>query len=492
MAYGTYTALDVKNNRISIEEVPCLEERQHLGVKYHCESCGGELIAKTGSVMIHHFAHKNRDNCDSWSQPMSEWHRKHQEAFPKEFREVIIRENNEWHRADILLPPVKPGGATVIEFQHSPISVDEFAKRNRFYTANDRSIWWVFDWHEKYYDTRMTTRWGRRLDPDDIRTGMVYFLEFERKLASWTDGADAAGVKVALQLSCGDRDLLFIVSEFGYDTATGTFIETDKWRESIMGDWHSSCEAVFDKTAAGADTETVYGAPGDVVDIPAAPDSYRWMLKNNPYQRRTVTLTYHPIHFRLSPLPKPKTQPSRKEKTANTALPAKLKTPAAVPTIRNWDFSSADAFDACKGYCIYLPKPSASDGVFHLPVNNRNETVVPKAYYISQTTCDAPDKNLPCRAVAELARSGEVVGKIAIVLFDGEDGTEGLEKVYDESPGMSLLAVDVSGYKGPFDKRTGLLRFVDYALARNIIGGPQANGYRQWLYNDSVRRKQDR
>ena len=491
MAYGRYTALDENNNRISIEEVPCLKERRRLGLKYHCESCGSELIARTGSVMIHHFAHKNREDCDSWSQPMSEWHRKHQEAFPKEFREVVLQENNEWHRADILLPPAEANGATVIEFQHSPISVDEFAKRNRFYTANDRNIWWVFDWREKSYDIRKTNPWGYMIDPDDIKTGMIHFLEFERKLVSWTDEADASGVKVALQLSCGDRDLLFIVSEFGYNTATGTFIETDKWRASIMGDWHTSCKAVFDKSASGAGIENIYGAPGDIVDMPMAPDGYKWMLSDKTYQRSTVTLTYHPIRFDLSLLPKPNPQPLEKENSTNDTLSPESKVPDAMPMIRDWNFASTDVFEACKEYCIYLPKPSSSDAVFHLPVVGNNSSVVPNPYYISKAIFDSSDRTLPSLAVAELAKSGSVIGKIAIVLFDSEDKVAGLEKIHNEVPDMSLLAVDVSGYNGPFDKKTGLLRFVDFALGRDIIGGPQANAYRQWLYNDSVRRKQN-
>ena len=57
-----------------------------------------------------------------------------------------MRNENEIHRADVFI------NNTVIEFQHSPISVKEFDERNQFYTRNGHTLVWLFDWTEQYGD----------------------------------------------------------------------------------------------------------------------------------------------------------------------------------------------------------------------------------------------------------------------------------------------------------------------------------------------------
>ncbi len=66
-----------------------------------------------------------------------------QELFPPESLEVRFKDNNtgELHIADVYLEPSK----TVIEFQHCPISAEEFRARTLFHTNNGRRIVWVFD-----------------------------------------------------------------------------------------------------------------------------------------------------------------------------------------------------------------------------------------------------------------------------------------------------------------------------------------------------------
>ena len=70
---------------------------------------------------------------------MSEWHRAWQNCFPKECREVVVQSDGVKHIADVLI------NKTVIEFQHSPITAEEIAKRNRFYTECGYKVVWVFD-----------------------------------------------------------------------------------------------------------------------------------------------------------------------------------------------------------------------------------------------------------------------------------------------------------------------------------------------------------
>lgn len=109
--------------------------------KYFCPVCGESLTIRAADSLAvkMHFAHKRGTQCDDWKHDMSEWHYNWQQRFPKEFREVVIENNGEKHRADILI------GNTVIEFQHSPITGEEINKRNQFYTSCGHSVFWVFD-----------------------------------------------------------------------------------------------------------------------------------------------------------------------------------------------------------------------------------------------------------------------------------------------------------------------------------------------------------
>ena len=126
-------AHDTFGNRVSIDETK-------NGKEYFCPLCGERVICKKGKIKRHHFSHTPNSHCHDWGD-MSDWHREWQEMFPKDYREVVIKDENEMHRADILVPSKK----VVIEFQHSPIDNDQFNRRNRFYTNLGYTLVWVFD-----------------------------------------------------------------------------------------------------------------------------------------------------------------------------------------------------------------------------------------------------------------------------------------------------------------------------------------------------------
>jgi hypothetical protein len=141
-SHGIYFAVDADGNRVSIDEAV-----RH-GKGYFCELCHSRLNPRKGEVRIHHYAHAKGKSCDPWAQPMSEWHRKWQKCFPKESREIILVKNGEVHRADVYLETAR----TVIEFQHSPLSYEDFIERNDFYTADGRSVIWLFDVSKAFKD----------------------------------------------------------------------------------------------------------------------------------------------------------------------------------------------------------------------------------------------------------------------------------------------------------------------------------------------------
>ncbi len=72
---------------------------------------------------------------------MSEWHIAWQELFPVEQREVVVKGEGKWLRADVLREQQRE----VIEFQHTVINRETFIKRNEFYTSLKYKIIWLFD-----------------------------------------------------------------------------------------------------------------------------------------------------------------------------------------------------------------------------------------------------------------------------------------------------------------------------------------------------------
>jgi len=105
------------------------------GAKGVCPCCGSELVARCGEIKVHHWAHKKKCD-DHWWENETEWHRNWKNKFPKEWQEIIQRdESGEKHIAD-----VKTGSGWTIEFQHSPISKEERDSRDYFY---NKLIWIV-------------------------------------------------------------------------------------------------------------------------------------------------------------------------------------------------------------------------------------------------------------------------------------------------------------------------------------------------------------
>lgn len=182
-----FVAVDDNGKRVYIDKIIYGDYKNQ---KFFCPSCGGELIVKNGSINIPHFAHKSLEDCDTFSEDMSPWHRHWQSLFPEECREVVIELNiyevdyasakkrftsfrdgyeqldmmddwfNTWsyrvnsgdkgklltikHRADVCY------NNYVIEFQHSHISATEFNERNWFYNAAGYKVIWIFDFIEEF------------------------------------------------------------------------------------------------------------------------------------------------------------------------------------------------------------------------------------------------------------------------------------------------------------------------------------------------------
>jgi hypothetical protein len=113
------------------------EKSGQIGI---CPGCNGEVRAKCGEIVSWHWAHISAD-CDLWSEPETEWHRKWKGYFPADWQEVTKPP----HRADV----AGPNG--VLEIQRSGISPEEIREREQFYgrmawLLNGHDFWENLEW----------------------------------------------------------------------------------------------------------------------------------------------------------------------------------------------------------------------------------------------------------------------------------------------------------------------------------------------------------
>lgn len=103
-----------------------------------CPVCGEVVIAKCGKVKVNHWAHRAKTECDRWWETETAWHRMWKDYFPKEWQEVVMRdeETGEKHIAD-----VHTEHGITIEFQHSFIKDEERGSREKFY----KNLLWIVD-----------------------------------------------------------------------------------------------------------------------------------------------------------------------------------------------------------------------------------------------------------------------------------------------------------------------------------------------------------
>jgi len=121
------------------------------GERAVCPNCGNQVIAVMPVENINHWRHKGKD-CDPWSEPEGEWHLGWKERFNPEWTEVSMEDTQtgERHRADVFCPLGKQGG-TVVELQHSPISLEEQLSREKFYSEGRRFFWLLHIHSEKTF-----------------------------------------------------------------------------------------------------------------------------------------------------------------------------------------------------------------------------------------------------------------------------------------------------------------------------------------------------
>ena len=217
-------ALDSGNARVFIDDTKSRCD-------YFCPVCGAPLIVRKGEVRRHHFAHKRDCSCtDSWdgTYDMSEWHFGWQEKFPEQNREICLSLGSVRHRADILV------SKTVIEFQKSQLSKDQFDNRNVFYHGLGCKVVWLFDLRDVFEDGAMSYEaHGRNL---------LFDWKNPKKAFNAYDVGEG-NVDLFLQIGDGDDECIVRVlqqSESGFEEFLSTglmskkdFLEWVGFREGV-------------------------------------------------------------------------------------------------------------------------------------------------------------------------------------------------------------------------------------------------------------------
>lgn len=98
-----------------------------------CVDCGREMIAKTGEVVTHHWAHRHAADAGCGAGE-TDWHLSWKARCTELARVEVTRGQR---RADVLTPY-----GWAVEFQHSPLTPTEVGRRE---TDWGRNMIWVFD-----------------------------------------------------------------------------------------------------------------------------------------------------------------------------------------------------------------------------------------------------------------------------------------------------------------------------------------------------------
>lgn len=115
------------------------------GTSATCPTCTCRVRSKCGQIVTWHWAHQASLDCDSWSEPDTDWHRSWQNIVPIHRREVVMGN----HRADIVATD-----GTVIELQHSHLPPAQIQAREAHY---GRMVW-VFDARDAVKADRLNLR----------------------------------------------------------------------------------------------------------------------------------------------------------------------------------------------------------------------------------------------------------------------------------------------------------------------------------------------
>ena len=128
------------------------------GLDGYCPICEEKLIPKCGRINIRHWSHTTfSEHCEHERE--TKWHLEWKSLFNINNVEVVVNKNDKRKLTDAKLK-----NGLCVEFQHSPISVDEILEREKFYG----NMIWVFDCRDAYNENRILLRRRREYSGSDL------------------------------------------------------------------------------------------------------------------------------------------------------------------------------------------------------------------------------------------------------------------------------------------------------------------------------------
>lgn len=270
-----FSAFDNEKCRIDVDDA-------ENGGEYYCPVCGGQLIVKDGEINAKHFAHKAGSCTDAWHYDMSAWHRRMQGLFPSEQREVVVTDGTQLHRADILV------GNTVIEFQHSPISVTEFIDRTTYFQKTGYRIAWVFDLSEQFENGQLfydddDDPWMKWKNPYRIFSAGAPITDNSKDYAIWIylvseddENDDTINKVIWTQTDINGCPSLrrFRHSEYPISLATGQTISPDDFFRSRTDYFYDELRTLREKFHFTVKYFGEKGKPRDAYVCPLSPERF--------------------------------------------------------------------------------------------------------------------------------------------------------------------------------------------------------------------------
>jgi len=133
--------------------------------------CGQAMIAKTGDVVIWHWAHQAASpHCATAAE--TEWHLRWKALGPPGSQERVVGSR----RADVLAPP-----GFAVEFQRSALTAAEVAAREADWHGH---LVWVFDARDAYLGDRLTVARVRGMAPENALRSLRWAHAPERVRAA--------------------------------------------------------------------------------------------------------------------------------------------------------------------------------------------------------------------------------------------------------------------------------------------------------------------
>ncbi|MBS9335369.1 competence protein [Fructobacillus sp. M1-13] len=136
----------------------CLAEKAKKNEIYLCPGCRGPVRLKHGGEKVAHFAHVSKKDCVGFSEGESADHLAGKLAIYAYFKEKVPIQIEPVlaaidQRPDLLVG--RPGNQVAIEYQCSPISKADLAKRNAGYARVGIRVWWILG--PNYYRKHLST-----------------------------------------------------------------------------------------------------------------------------------------------------------------------------------------------------------------------------------------------------------------------------------------------------------------------------------------------